>query len=134
MADDPKQQKETEWRSKLTPEQYDVLREQGTEMPFQNAYWNNHDDGMYHCAGCGTALFSSEDKYDSGTGWPSYSRVAESGNVELIEDDSADMRRTEVRCKNCGGHLGHVFPDGPGPTCERYCINSAALKFQGKKE
>ena len=118
-----------EWRTELTPEQYEVLRLQGTERPFSGRYWNVKDDGMYHCAGCGAALFSSDTKFESGTGWPSFYEPALAENVEVLTDTSHGMIRTEVRCANCGGHLGHVFDDGPNPTGLRYCINSASLKL-----
>ena len=116
-----------EWRQELTPEQYEVLRRKGTEPAFTGKYAFTKDDGMYRCAGCGAALFSSDTKFESGTGWPSFTEPALAEAVELHEDRSHGMRRTEVTCRACGGHLGHVFPDGPGPTGQRYCINSAAL-------
>jgi peptide-methionine (R)-S-oxide reductase len=130
LKGDNVQKTDKEWKQILTPAQYDVLRLQGTERPFTGAYVHTHDDGTYHCAGCGASLFSSGTKFDSGSGWPSFTDVIEKGNVELLDDNSLLMRRTEVRCKECGGHLGHVFPDGPGPTGLRYCINSAALSFE----
>ena len=121
---------DAEWREELTPEQYEVLRRQGTERPFTGKYWNVKDDGMYHCAGCGAPLFSSDTKFESGTGWPSFYEPAVAENVEVRTDTSHGMIRTEVRCGSCGGHLGHVFDDGPNPTGLRYCINSCALDLQ----
>lgn len=125
---------EEEWRKELTPEQYHILREKGTERPFTGALYHNHDDGMYHCAACNAALFPSDTKFESGSGWPSFYMPLASDAVTTHEDSSHGMRRIEVTCARCGGHLGHVFPDGPRPTGLRYCINSASLKFEPKGE
>jgi peptide-methionine (R)-S-oxide reductase len=121
---------DAEWREKLTPEQYQVLRQAGTERAFTGEYEQNKAPGMYKCAGCGAPLFSSETKYNSGSGWPSYTAPVEPQAVDEHRDLAHGMVRTEVRCARCEGHLGHVFPDGPGPEGLRYCINSAALDFE----
>ena len=120
---------EDQWREELTPEQYQVLRQQATEPPFTGEYVYTKDDGIYRCAGCNAELFRSDTKFDSGSGWPSFTEPADLENVELRQDRSHFMVRTEVVCKNCGGHLGHVFDDGPGPTGKRFCINSCALNL-----
>jgi peptide-methionine (R)-S-oxide reductase len=118
-----------EWRELLTADQFRVLRRKGTEPSFDNEFWDNHADGIYSCAGCGQKLFDSEYKYDSGTGWPSFTRPIDQKFVETHTDTEFGMTRSEVRCARCGGHLGHVFTDGPSPTFRRYCMNSASLKF-----
>jgi peptide-methionine (R)-S-oxide reductase len=119
-----------EWKKRLTKEQFDVLRKKSTEKPFTGKYFDNHEEGVYTCAGCGAVLFKSDQKFDSGTGWPSFINPASSDAVETREDTSFGMSRTEVLCKKCGGHLGHVFKDGPNPLGCRYCINSASLNFK----
>lgn len=121
-----------EWRTELTREQYSVMREKGTEPAFTGRYYDSKDKGMYTCASCGTELFSSDTKFDSGTGWPSFSGPVNRENIELKEDLSHGMHRTEVLCKRCGGHLGHVFDDGPGLSGKRYCLNSCALELEKK--
>jgi peptide-methionine (R)-S-oxide reductase len=127
----PKIQKtDQEWREQLSPDQFEVLRHGATERPFTGEHLHTKADGTFVCAACGTELFSSDTKFESGSGWPSFTEPANRANVELIEDDSHGMMRTEVRCANCGSHLGHVFDDGPQPTGQRYCINSLALGFE----
>lgn len=120
---------EEQWAEELSAKKYQVLRQCGTEPPFSGKYVNHKEDGNYYCAGCGTLLFSSETKYDSGSGWPSFYSVADTSNIVEITDKSHGMIRTEIKCAKCGGHLGHVFPDGPKPTGMRYCVNSASLEF-----
>jgi peptide-methionine (R)-S-oxide reductase len=124
------QKTEEQWRAELNPEQYHVLREKGTEAPFSGEYDHTFEEGKYLCAGCGAELFRSDTKYDSGCGWPAFSAPASDEVIDEESDATHGMIRTEVMCSNCGGHLGHVFPDGPAPTGQRYCINSAALKLE----
>jgi len=130
QTDSEIQKSDAEWRRELSPEQYAVLRQSGTEAPFTGALLNNKETGMYVCGACGAPLFKSDSKYDSGCGWPSFTHPETRENVRLLDDDSHGMHRTEVRCKRCDSHLGHVFDDGPGAEGTRYCINSLSLGFQ----
>jgi peptide-methionine (R)-S-oxide reductase len=131
VKNSPKIQKsDTQWREELSPEQYRILRQAGTERAFTGPYWNSKEKGLYRCAGCGEELFVSDTKFDSGCGWPSYFEAVNPEAITEIRDTSHGMVRTEVRCSNCGGHLGHVFPDGPPPTGLRYCINGEAMNFE----
>jgi peptide-methionine (R)-S-oxide reductase len=129
----PKVEKtDQQWREQLTPEQYEVVREKGTEPAFSGAYWDTKQEGVYRCVACDEPLFDSDTKFDSGTGWPSFYKPIDEDMIDEETDRSLMMRRTEVMCKNCGAHLGHVFPDGPKPTGQRYCINSCSLKLDEK--
>ena len=123
---------EDEWRAQLSPLEYEVIRRKGTERAFSGVYWDNHDEGMFRCKGCGAELFGSDAKYDSGCGWPSFTEPSVAANVETASDISHGMVRTEVMCKRCGAHLGHVFDDGPAPNGLRYCINSASIDLDPK--
>ena len=129
-----KKKSEEEWKKELTAEQYKILRLKGTEKPFTGKYWDHEKKGIYKCAGCGIVLFDSDKKFDAGCGWPSFSSTLNDSNVEEKADKSHGMVRTEVLCKNCGGHLGHLFDDGPQPTGLRYCINSISIDFEKKKD
>jgi peptide-methionine (R)-S-oxide reductase len=133
MNEDSKRS-DAEWKKVLSPEQYEVLRRKGTERAFSGKHYNSREKGVYRCAGCGNPLFDSETKFDSGTGWPSYYQPVSEDAVETEQDKSYGMIRTEVLCARCGGHLGHVFPDGPEPTGQRYCINSISLDFELRPE
>lgn len=130
--DDPRKLPDDYWKKKLTPDQFNILRGKGTEAPFSGKFYKNFESGMYECAACGNPLFSSDTKFDSDCGWLSFDRSLD-GNVELHSDNSLGMQRTEVVCKNCGGHLGHLFNDGPTKTSQRFCINSLSLNFKPKK-
>ena len=130
--DDKIAKTDADWKKELTPEQYHVAREKGTERAFTGKYWDMHDDGTYHCVCCGAKLFSSDTKFESGSGWPSFYAPIDDKNLKMIEDNTYGMKRIEVECAQCGAHLGHVFPDGPKPTGVRFCMNSASLDFEKK--
>ncbi len=134
MSDEKVIKPESEWKKQLTPTQYQVLREKATERPFTGEYVHHKTDGTYTCAACGQELFRSDTKFDSGSGWPSFWEAADKDKVELRDDSSHGMQRTEVLCRRCGGHLGHLFDDGPQPTGQRYCINSASLAFKAQSK
>jgi peptide-methionine (R)-S-oxide reductase len=130
MSKSPVDKNDAQWREQLTDEQFHVLREKGTERPFTGAYWDTTEAGTYSCAGCGEALYSSEDKFDAGCGWPSFTQAVDKEVLDTAVDASLSRVRTELLCRRCGGHLGHVFPDGPAPTGMRHCINSVSLVFE----
>ena len=134
MASEDEQLSDAEWRDRLTPEEFTVLREKGTERAFTGEYWNVFEDGVYRCRGCGESLFESDSKFDAGCGWPSFDRAAADGVIAEAMDTSHGMVRTEIMCQKCGGHLGHVFPDGPSETGLRYCVNSLSVKLDQSTE